>query len=404
MIVLGASFSFIVSGQDSISVLFIGNSYTASNNLPSMVNQVANSFGDEIYYLAQTPGGATFETHASNTSTYTNIMSQNWDYVVIQAQSQEPSFPDNQVDQNTIPYAMQMADSVYAHYFCSDVNMFMTWGRKDGDPQWAPISTFEGMNGRLRSAYMRMADSVQGSVTPVGSAWAYIRSQHPSLGDSLYISDGSHPSVAGSYLAACTFYASLFRKNPIGSNYNAGLTGTQAYLLQTAAAMTVLDSLEQWNLRPISDHTTADFISTINSNTADFQNLSEKAQTYLWDFGDGNVSTMKHPSHAYISNGNYPVTLIAMSECDSDTLVQQIVINSLGVKDLQLIALGESKYSHELLKENAQVLLMNMQGQQMSLSISNSIIDLTGFASGMYFLVLEQSGVASIGKFYYPGY
>ena len=37
--------------------------------------------------------------------------------------------------------------------------MFMTWGRENGDPQWTPISTFEGMNDRLRSAYLRFADS-----------------------------------------------------------------------------------------------------------------------------------------------------------------------------------------------------------------------------------------------------
>ena len=121
----------------------------------------------------------------------------------MQAQSQEPSFPDSQVDTETIPYAMQMADSVYANHYCSKVMMFMTWGRENGDPQWGPISTFNGMNTRLRNAYVRMADSVQGSVGPVGSAWRVVRELDPSI--QLYSGDGSHPSVAGTYLAACTF-------------------------------------------------------------------------------------------------------------------------------------------------------------------------------------------------------
>ena len=108
--------------------------------------------------------------------------------------------------------AMQLADSVYANNFCTEVMMYMTWGRKNGDPQWAPISTFDGMNDRLRSAYLRMADSVQGSVSPVGSAWKYVRENYPSI--ELYNADESHPSVAGTYLAACTFYASIFRKHP----------------------------------------------------------------------------------------------------------------------------------------------------------------------------------------------
>jgi hypothetical protein len=141
-----------MQAQNSLSVLFIGNSYTASNNLPGMITSVANSFGKDLTWLAQTPGGATLSTHAGNASTYTNINSNTWDYVVLQAQSQEPSFSDNQVNTQTIPYAKQLADSVFANHFCSEVMMFMTWGRKDGDPQWAPISTFEGMNSRLRAA------------------------------------------------------------------------------------------------------------------------------------------------------------------------------------------------------------------------------------------------------------
>lgn len=356
-----------------------------------MIKSIANSFGDELSYTSQTPGGATFQIHANNLTTYSNIDLNAWDFVVLQAQSQEPSFPDSQVDQNTIPYAIQIADSVYANYFCSDVNMFMTWGRKDGDPQWGPISTFEGMNGRLRAAYMRMADSVQGSVTPVGSAWAYIRENYPSLGDSLYVSDGSHPSIIGSYLAACTFYASLYRKNPTGSSYVAGLSGTQAAIIQQAAAMTVLDSLDQWNLRPIEEHTQAEFLFTANGNNVDFTNLSTKAESFNWDFGDGNNSVNIQPSNSYVSSGTYQIQLIAQSTCDSDTTQQSITLGNADLEEILFSAIGGGSYTFSISGGIDQLYLFSSDGKQVEFKLNQNTIDLSKEPNGVYFVVLRSN-------------
>lgn len=45
--------------------------------------------------------------------------------------------------------------------------------------------------------------------------------------------------------------------------------------------------------------------------TVDFTNTSINAQTYSWDFGDGNTSTEASPSHTYDAEGNFTVTLTA---------------------------------------------------------------------------------------------
>ena len=110
--------SFGTQAQDSAKVLFIGNSYTTANNLPSMVSSLANSVGDYIYQNSQTGGGMTLSGHAGNAGTYTAINNDQWDYVVLQAQSQEPSFSDGQVNSQTLPFAKQIADSVYSNHFC----------------------------------------------------------------------------------------------------------------------------------------------------------------------------------------------------------------------------------------------------------------------------------------------
>ena len=391
--------SNIVLSQDSASVLFIGNSYVYTNNLPLMLSNLTLSLGDEVSYASQTPGGYTLANHASNAATYTSINSNPWDYVVLQAQSQEPSFSDSQVDQETIPYAIQLADSVYSNNFCSEVMMFMTWGRENGDPQWGPISTFEGMNSRLRNAYMRMADSVQGSVSPVGSAWAYVRQNYPSI--NLYIADGSHPSSEGSYLAACTFYASIFRKSPVGASFIGTLDATTAGYLQSAAAITVLDSLEQWNLRPLSEHTQADFVVAINGFSTDFTNMSTKATNYYWDFGDGNTSTDVNPSHTYASNGTYTVNLIAESPCDTDTMEYQVTILVAGIKenqgDINVKYLGDGMYALHAISPLESIVVYDLSGARVgfkSVTSSELIVDLSENNFGIYLIYLRtEKGV-----------
>ncbi len=49
-----------------------------------------------------------------------------------------------------------------------------------------------------------------------------------------------------------------------------------------------------------------------------FTNCSYNAESYLWDFGDGNVSSDKYPSHYYDMPGDYEVKLTAFGREDYD--------------------------------------------------------------------------------------
>ena len=314
------------TAQDSSSVLFIGNSYTYFNNMPGILSDIAESFGNHVEHSSQTPGGMTFSGHAGNTATYSAMNNENWDYVVLQGQSQEPSFPYGQVNTQTLPFAMQLADSAQAISTCSQAMFFMTWGRQNGDPQWDSINTFDKMNERLRLAYLRFADSSNASVSPVGVAWKYVRDNHPSI--NLYTGDGSHPSYAGSYLAACTFYASIFHSSPIGSTFNGSLSNSDALLLQEAASLSVMDSIETWGLQHHDSLASVSFsytIDTINLAVSFNENIAY-VDSILWNFGDGNTSFLSNPSHSYNDPGEYAVQLIGYSPCSGDTMTQNIII------------------------------------------------------------------------------
>jgi hypothetical protein len=329
-------FPIVYSGvyaQDSISVLFIGNSYTYVNDLPGTLGALASNLGKEITIDSKTNGGYTFQNHTTDPLTYSKIHSKPWDVVVIQGQSQEPSFPDAQVNSQTLPYAMQLSDSIWANNSCSNVMYYMTWGRQNGDPQWSEINTFEKMNTRLYNAYMRMADSSdQAMVSPVGRVWSYVRENHPAI--NLYNADQSHPSAEGTYLAACTFYASLFRQSPVGSTYYGGLPAATAGILQDAAATVVLDSLDHFHLHPVDEPTQASFTLVQNGETIQLTNTSSRATTYTWNFGDGQSAITEDAQHTFVSNGTYTVQLIASSICNTDTFSIQVQVNSLGLSEV----------------------------------------------------------------------
>jgi hypothetical protein len=74
-----------------------------------------------------------------------------------------------------------------------------------------------------------------------------VRRQNPDI--ALRQDDGSRPSTAGTYLAACIFYAAVFRQSPESVAFNDGLSTDTARILQKAAAVDVLSNPGHWGLR-----------------------------------------------------------------------------------------------------------------------------------------------------------
>ncbi|MBR6067733.1 MAG: T9SS type A sorting domain-containing protein [Bacteroidales bacterium] len=195
------------------SILFIGNSYTYYNGgVDVMLKNIALAEGDTLETEAFTVGGAKFSDFCNNPETFERIKSRAWDYVVLQEQSQLPAFPPSQVETECYPFAKQLCDSIRANDSCTQILFFMTWGRENGDQSncanYPPLCTYDGMQQRLRESYVQMADDNNAIVVPVGLAWKYVRDHYPEI--DLYQSDESHPSLEGTYLAACTFNRVLY--------------------------------------------------------------------------------------------------------------------------------------------------------------------------------------------------
>ena len=320
--------SFSIHGQSTKKVLFIGNSYTAANNLPLLVKNMANSTGDALIYDFYTPGGYRFMNHASDQTTLSKINSDNWDYVALQGQSQETSFSEAQMQTEVYPYVDTLSNTIRTNNECSQPLFYMTWGRENGDAtncSFIPwVCTYEGMDDAIRASYIFMSESNAAELAPAGAVWRYLRENYPNI--NLYSGDGSHPSLAGSYAVACAFYTMIYKKDPTFISWNSTLNENEVNLIKTAAKTIVFDEISDWDftLSPI-----ADFSEEINNGEASFTHTGSDFESILWDFGDGNTSTETNPIHTFIENGIYEVSQ-TITKCEkSDTKTKTIEIITL---------------------------------------------------------------------------
>ena len=104
--------------------------------------------------------------------------------------------------------------------------LFMTWAYKD-----TPEMTTE-----LRDAYVLAGNQYKALVVPVGLAYARAVEALP---DTAFYTDDRHATLAGTYLATCVFYSSLFGQPSSGTSYTAGLSVELATSLQRIADETV---------------------------------------------------------------------------------------------------------------------------------------------------------------------
>ncbi len=316
----------------TIKALFIGNSYTQVNNLPEIIKQMALSTGDTLEYSSNTPGGYSFQGHTTNATTLSLIASGGWDYVILQEQSQRPAFSDGQVATDVYPYAKTLDSLIHISNPCATTLFYVTWGRKNGDASnctnFPPLCTYQGMDSLLQLRYTIMAENYNAALSPVAMLWRKLRTDHSGI--ELYDMDESHPSANGSYAAACAFYTMMFQKDPTLCTYNFSVSAVNAQTIRTVAKGLVYDSTAYWNR--FVESPLAAFNYSISGNAVTFNNISDHAQSYIWDFGDGNTDTAANPVHTYTASGTYEVMLTAKKNSCENSITHSINVSTSGIK------------------------------------------------------------------------
>lgn len=182
---------------DTLRILFVGNSLTYFNDLPSIVEALAEANDQRLAYKMIAFADFSLEDHWNKGDAGKAIKNGKWNYVVLQ---QGPS-------------ASKEGRAVlreYARRFAEEIRrtgarpaLYMVW------PSSSRAQDFAGVS----QSYSQAAEDIDALVLPVGEAWLSAWRINPKI--ELYSKDGLHPTVTGSYLAALVIYGQLSGR-PLG--------------------------------------------------------------------------------------------------------------------------------------------------------------------------------------------
>lgn len=304
-----AFFFFIpqIKANDSLKVLFIGNSITYYNNMPYLFRDIANNKGKKVSVSMYAPGGTGFLNHVFDPNVYSLFRNNVWDVVVLQPGSGESAGATNPVNL-TIQYGHTLIDSIKTYSPCANVYLYQI---PYGVPSASTYNVYFNVQTTIRDSVLKMADALQVPMAPAGECFRpyYLQNQNILLHG---VYNNIHPSLYGSYLVACAFYCSVFQDSSGGCTYYGGIPQDTAIKFHAIADSVVLQHLSAWRINTYNLHAAFSY-QYLNNNTFSFSNLSSNFNSLLWDFGDGSTSVQTNPQHTYTTTPPYTVTLKAMS-------------------------------------------------------------------------------------------
>ncbi len=212
-----------------IRVLFVGNSYTFSHDLPRVLEQIAavTPEGPAIKTKMVAEPGWTLQQHWEDRRALAEIRGGSYQWVVLQGHS----LSTVEARERLIEYGRRF-DSAIDEAGAQTV-LFQTWARRERPEMLEDV----------RVGYGALAAHTGAVVVPVGEAWAESWAAHPDI--HLWHADGSHPSPAGTYLGAAAFYSAITRRSSVGADH-AGfgqLDADEIRVLQEIGAKTSINAV-----------------------------------------------------------------------------------------------------------------------------------------------------------------
>lgn len=225
------------SPDKTTKVLFIGNSFTYYNDIPTLFGQIATAAGEKVVVESVTRGAWTLTKFADATDEYGKQVDEklratnDYDVVVLQEQSTRPLTSYDAF----LAAAQSLKAKIDETQTSCSVVLYATWGYPE-EANNRKITVPE-MGDILREKYDGVAAALGVKVSYVGDAFSTVYTNNPEL--NLYHTDNRHPSYAGSYLSACVHVATILNCDPTLSTFNGELDTATATLLKNVAYDTV---------------------------------------------------------------------------------------------------------------------------------------------------------------------
>jgi len=301
-------------------VLFIGNSYTHYNNMPKIFHDLASSKNINVDVHMSAKSSHTFQMHSERTDLYQDIRREKWDYVILQGFSRELATDYKIIDSTIVPYVKRISDSIYRQNPCTTILLYDTWGYLNGIPEDSLNINFQIMSDRIHQGYLYLSQLFDFPLVPVGKVWETVKENNSEI--NLYQEDLQHPSKYGSYLAACSFFAAIFKQNP-STGFTDGLSPDKAKYIQNTAFAIVDQNMTRYLL----NRNVVNIKSTSKDGKwkADCSANFPKAKSIIWNFGDGKTSNLFQTQHFYAKRGTYTITINIQDGCGERVIKKKVI-------------------------------------------------------------------------------
>ncbi len=229
-----------------ITVLFIGSSYLEFNDVPQRFQELSRKAGHDVFVKAHTYLGQPLAFFASSSAATYVIRQRDWDFVVLQGGAHNVAYPRG-AEHPAYPALKELHRKATEDSPGTRVVYMMPWAFEDG-MLWMEgrTETYEEMQLDIREKVLEWSDELGLVVAPVGMAFYEVLTEWNQGPHFLHDTDWNHASQAGSYLAAATFFSTIFVESSSGVSYNWKVEKGLAADLRDVASSTVLGGLDLW--------------------------------------------------------------------------------------------------------------------------------------------------------------
>lgn len=230
------------------TVLFIGSSYLAFNDVPKRFQEISRKAGRQVFVKAHAVLGRSLATHASSAGAIHVIRERDWDFVVLQGGAQGVAYPRG-YEEPVLPALRELYRIATEDSPSTRVVWMMPWAYEDG-MLWREGRTedYHQMQLDIREKTLEWSQDVGLAVAPVGMAFFEVLTEWDPGPHFLHDTDWNHASKAGSFLAAATFFSTIFLENSVDVSYRWTLERDLAADLRQVASSVVLGQPEVWNI------------------------------------------------------------------------------------------------------------------------------------------------------------
>lgn len=380
---------FMLNTNAQTKVLFLGNSFTYTYDIPTLFNGFATAAGIPVTIDQNTQAGMAVADeqitgHVHDATSQAKISSQQWDFIVIQDNMGDyvnaAGIPSSCGNANVALY-----NQIKANNPCTRIIYFAGWGpfagAFSGDDAQSCID-------RIYANMLYLNNGIGAEiVTPIGKAWKSSLTQLPSV--NLYYSDNVHPSLEGSYLAAATIFTSIFKIDPTNLSYTGAVNSSTAQTMRIIAFNTVTDPTF-FTATHLSSYT-----PTL-TQTGSLLSVPTGFSAYQWYKNGSPIGTNSH-TYTVTSNGHYQVKATNSAGCSVTSFDVNFTTTAIENADVapdnfDMLSTGTNLFELRSISMGI-IAIYDMQGKLVNTfekKNEEAVIDLSNSTAGVYLIILSN--------------